>query len=211
MSILRRRSLLLLPVVLATCGGCQLIAFPFIAWGKEPTREVKAEYPYLRDKHVAVLVRAEMETLVEYPHVQYELADHIQVALEASVRGVTVVDPRKVVDFQRKNADWDRMDPAALGKDFDADRLVEIQLTQYTTRDPENPYLFRGHVAAVVNVYNVDYPNSAPAYTTDVRVAYPPNETANYGTDERDVRRAMMEAFAQEVAGKFYDREVKVK
>lgn len=192
-------------------GGCMALATPVLLWGEEPTRTVAAEYPYLADRKVCVVVRAELETLVEYPHVQFELADHVRAALEQHVPRIGVVEPRRVVDFQRQGADWERMDPAALGRRFGADRLVEIDLTQYTTREPESPYLYRGYIAAAVSVYNTDYPDSAPAYTTTVRVVYPPESAGAYGTSDREVRRATMEAFAEELAGRFYERKVKVK
>ncbi|MCK4341150.1 MAG: hypothetical protein KAY37_05430 [Phycisphaerae bacterium] len=201
---------LLLPLA-AGIAGCEAFAFGALMWGKEPTKNVAAEYPYLADKKVCLLVRAEMETLFEYPQVQWEVADHVRVTLEGSVRGLTTVDPRRVVDFQRRTADWEKMDPAGIGKRFGADRLLEIDLTQYTTREPESPHLYRGHISALVSVYNTDYPNSEPAYSKEVQTVYPPNSPGEWGTGDRAIRRATLEAFAQDVAGRFYDRKVKVK
>lgn len=208
----RRGALLgLLATCLAVTTGCHAIAFTTLMWGEEPTKKVPADYPYLSGEKICILVRAEMETLFEYPHVQWEVADHIRVALEANVRGLTVVNPRTVTDYQRQNARWDREDPAAIGRRFNADRILDINLTQYTTREPESPHLYRGYIAGVVSVYDVDYPDSQPTYTTDVQTVYPENSPGQWGISERDIRMATMEAFAQDVAGKFYERTVKVK
>lgn len=199
----------LLPL-LAASPGCKLVAFPHLMWSQEPTRTIPADYPYLVDKSVCLVVRAEMETLVEYPHVQFEVADHVQTTLTTHVAGVKVVDARKVVDYQRQRADWEKMDPADLGQHFDAQRLIEIELTQYTTREPESPYLHRGYITATLNVYNTDFPDSAPAISMEVHTVFPPDGPGEWGTSDSDIRRAAMEAFAEQVAGKFYDRKVKV-
>ncbi len=200
---------LLLLAATATLG-CRALALPILLWGKEPTKTVEAEYPYLADKRVALVVRADMETLVENPHVHHELADHVRVALERHVEALSTVEPAKVARYQRENADWETTDPATLGKRFFCDRLIEIVLTQYTTREPESPYLHRGYITALVNIYNTSYPNSAPAFSTEVRVVYPPEGPGEWGQGDREIRRATMEAFGEELAGRFYDREVKV-
>jgi hypothetical protein len=41
-------------------------------------------------------------------------------------------------------------------------------------------------------------------------VAYPPNSAGQWGSDDQAIRGATLEAFALELAGRFYDRRVKV-
>lgn len=201
----------LLLVLSATSGGCQLMAAPFLMWGKQPTKEVAAEYPYLRGKKVCLLVWADSETLIEYPQVQLELSEHAAEAIKPNVRGVSFTPNRKVVDLQRREPNWDRGDPAALGARFGADRTLLIELTQYTTREPESPHLYRGRIAANVKVYHTEYRECAPVFKTSVETVYPPDSVGQWGTDDAAIRKATMEAFAQDLAGKFYDRHVKVR
>ena len=197
---------------LALCaGGCQLIALPVVACGEEPTRKVVAEYPYLAGRKVCVLVWADAYTLFEYPDVQFQVAENLRVALSRYVRGISVVPNRQVVEYQSRQPDWERENPARIGERFGAERVVLVELTQYTTREPDAPHLYRGHMAANVKVYDPAYPDAEPTYKTAVEVAYPPDSIGQYGTSERDIRRAMMEAFAAEVAGRFYERREKVK
>lgn len=198
-------------------AGCQAMAFPFLMWGAEPTKDVPAEYPYLAGKKVAIFVWAEPDTLFEFPFVQLEVSEHVAAAFDEGFRTVKRLDPvvfvpnRNVVELQRRDPDWDRKDPAELGRHFAADRVLMIELTQYTTREPESTHLFRGRIAANVKVYDPAYPNALPAYKTTVEVAYPPESHGDWGTDDRGIRKATLELFASEVAGKFYDRRVKVK
>ncbi len=193
--------------VLVGIAGCRSLA---LFW-PEQTRTVAAEYPYLADKSVVILVRAPDEVLFEHPHVQWELADHVRVALEGKIRGVSIVEPRKVFDMQRADQSWRTQDPARLGRQFQADRLMEIDLLQYTTRDPDSPFLLRAHILAAVRVYNTEYTDAQPAYRTEVRTVYPPDGPGRWGSDERSIRAAAMERFAQDLAGRFYDRKVVVK
>ncbi len=200
---IRRACLLLLSLPLVT-AGCHALAL-FLP---EPTKTVKAEYPYLTDKKLCVVVRAPDEMVFEYPNLQLEIADHVRVAFEGNVRGLSLVEPKKIVDFQRSDPAWETMDPAALGKKFEADRVLEIDLTQYSTREPDSPYLYRGHITAAVRIYNTEYPNTQHAYESEVRTVYPPDGPGKYGTNDRVIRGAMLDAFGQDVAAKFYDRKV---
>jgi hypothetical protein len=198
-------------VLSAAIGGCKLFAAPFLMWGQEPTKEVPAEYPHLQGKKVCLLVWADSETLTEYPWVQLELSEHVAQAIKPNVPGVSFTPTDKVVDLQRREPNWDREDPAALGARFGADRVLLIELTQYTTREPESPHLYRGRIAANAKVYHTGYRNSAPVFKTSIETVYPPESVGEWGTDDAAIRKATMEAFALDLAGKFYDRRVKVR
>lgn len=191
--------------------GCQAVAAPWIIFGEEPTRFVPAEYPHLSGKTSAIFVWADHDTLFQYPHVQFELASFVEAALRAAVKDAKLVAARKSVDFQRQNPDWDRMHPARLAARLGADRALMIELTQYTTREPESPHVYRGHVAANVKVYDSMYPDAVPAYRSEIAIAYPPDGPGAWGVSDDEVRRESMKVFADELAGKFHDRRVKVK
>lgn len=196
--------------LLATATGCRLLAAPILMWGQEPTKEVPAEFPYLQGKKVCLAVWADSETLFEYPWVQLEVSEHVAKAIKPNVERVSFTPNRNVVELQQREVDWERTDPAVLGKRFGAERVLMIELTQYTTREPESPHLYRGRIAANVKVYDTGYPRSAPVFKTSVETVYPPESVGQWGTDDRAIRKATMEAFAAELAGKFYDRRVKV-
>ena len=195
-------------LALAVCG-CRLAALPWLMWGEEPKQDKPAEYPHLGGKTVAILVWADMNTRFEYPHVQLEVSSFVEQAMQA-VPGVRVVPPRQVVDLQNRDPDWDRTPPAKLAARVGADRAVLIELTQYTTREPDSPHLFRGYISANVKVYDASQPDAGETRTMTVSVVYPPDGPGAWGSDDA-FRRATMELFAEEVAGKFYDRKVKAR
>lgn len=201
-----RKLLPLAGLALPLLVGCRVLAL--LASGQD-TKTVPAEYPYLADKNVAIIVHAPDETIFEHPNVQWEVADHVRVGLESNIKGIQVVDTKRIFDFQRAERDWEKLDPAEIGKRFGADRVLEVDLTQYETREPESPHLYRGHMTADVRVFNADYPNSQHTYRAGIQTVFPPDGPGQYGGNDRDVRRATMEVFAEDVAGKFYDRKVK--
>lgn len=197
-------------ILLTALSGCKLLYVGAAMWGQEPTREVRAEYPYLAGKKLCTLIWADGDTLFQYPHLQLELAEFVNQALERNVAGLTLAPQRSVVEMQHREPEWRRTDPAELGKRFGADRVLMIELTQYTTREPESPHLHRGRIHASVKVYNTEYPNSRPAWQTTIETAYPPDTAGAWGSEESAIRKAVMEAFADDVARKFYDHKVKV-
>src|SRR5262245_14863357 len=122
------------------------MAYPWLVWGKEPTKPVPAEYANLAGKKVCFLVWADADTMFEFQHVQYELSEFVAAAMKGNVKGITFVPNRSVVDYQRNDGDWDRKPPAKIGARFDADRVLMIELTQYTTREPDSPHLYHAHI-----------------------------------------------------------------
>lgn len=197
-------------LTLLTCSaGCRIFAAPFLLFGEEPTEEVKAEWPHLPGKHIAVLIWADSNTRFEYPNVCLELAEHLRVAMEPHLVRASFVPVRDVVEYQRSNPDWDLEDPAALGARFRADRVLLVELTQYTTREPEATHLLRGSIASSIKVYDCGLPASEPLYRTTVETVFPEEGASTWGTNESDLRLSTMEAYSLKVARKFYDHKIK--
>lgn len=180
-------------------------------WAPEPTKPVPAEYPYLAGKKACVVVWAEPETLFEYPNVQLEISEFVGNALTRNVQGLTLTPNRQVAELQKKNRDWERVSPAKIGTHFGVERVIVIELAQYSMRDVENPHLLRGRINAAMKVYDTAYPDAGPSYKTSVDAAYPPDSPGKWGSDERGIRRGAMEAFAEAVSRKFFDHRVKAK
>lgn len=204
------RIALLLPLLVGA-SGCNLVALPWLLWGKKPTRNVPAEYPYLAGKSVCVAVWADSNTLFEYPFVQLELAEHLAAAIEPQIEQVSFVPARDVVDLQRSEPDWDREHESVIGARFRVDRVLRVDLTQYTTREPDSPHLMRGRIAASIKVFDSARPDASPLYRAMVESVYPENTSGEWGSDDRAIRKATLEAFAAKVARKFYDHNVEVK
>lgn len=201
-------------VAILACGaacaaGCKYVAAPFIMWGDEPTKSVQAEFTNLTGKRVAIVIWSDMDTLFEYPNVRLELSSYVERALKQAVKGIRIVPSREVIDLQNRNPDWEREDPAVLGEKLVAERVLVIELTQYTTRDSESPHLHRGQISANVKIYDVKYKDAAPVYKTEVSATYPEHGPGKFGATDARVRADAMDAFATKLANKFQDHKVK--
>ena len=192
-------------------AGCQAMAMPFLMWGEEPTKTVPAEFPHLEGKKVAILVWADNDTLFEFRNVQLELSEYVAAALKANIKKLDLVPNRSVIDYQRSDADWDRKPPAQVGANLGAQRVLMIELTQYTTREPDSPHLYRGRISANVKIYDTSVANSSPTYKSTIETIYPPGAAAECGSSDTSVRDAAMRGFAADVCGRFHDRKVKVR
>lgn len=199
-----------LVALLTFTSGCQWLAAPWLMWGPEPTKDVPAEYPYLADKRVAIVVWADNYTLLEYPFVRLEVSEHVREALKAGVRGIKLVSNQEVIARQDRDSNWDREHPSRLGERFKADRVIMVELSTYSTREADSPHLLRGRISANVKVYDTAYPDSAPAYKTVIETMYPEGQNAEWTVRESDLRKATMERFADALSAKFHDRKIKV-
>lgn len=211
-TLLRCWLTLLLGVSLTPLWGCaQLLVAGTIFSGLEPTRDVPAEYAGLAGTRVCILVWADTDTRFSYPYLLLEVASHIERALVAHVRNISVVPVRDVVDYQNRDLDWDRKSPAQIGRRFAAERVLLVELSEYTTREPDSPHLHRGYISAAVKVYDVSRGEAPPVYRKEIRVVHPSQGPGAWGYDDNRMRREVMEVFAEELAGRFFDRKVKVK
>lgn len=203
---------ILTPALLLT-ASCNLLT-P-LAIFVEPTKNVTAEFDKLPGKKVAILVWTEPATLFDYPHTRFELATYIGDKLYSELgqrqTGTTIVDPRDVEDFIQKSPAA-QLDPYAVGKKFDADYVIYLEVLQFQLRDAAAPQFLRGRIEASVSVHDVrgeastqrrfdlvtakcEYPDEAPIALT--------------ATNAPLVREATYRKFAETVARKFYEHTIK--
>ncbi|MBL8879926.1 MAG: hypothetical protein JNG88_12470 [Phycisphaerales bacterium] len=201
----------LLALLLAGClMGCQALAAPWILTGEEPTKRIKAEFPHLKNKKIAILVWADSDARFEYPFVRLEMAEHIKSELEARIDGVKFSSNRQIIEMQDRDPDWDRKPPAKIGQRLDAERVISIEVSQYSMREPESRHLLRGRIAAQVSIYDTSRPDSGHLYRTEVAIMHPEKSEGRWGNDEAAIRREAMEAFATALVKRFYDHDEKV-
>jgi hypothetical protein len=121
---------------LAVCGGCSWLT-PFIFLGQHKER-VPAEYDKLHGKRVAVAVWADQETLFDYPYVRMELGLHIADRLMSNLKDAKLADNRKIEDYMQRNL-ANAVDPIDVGKEFESEMVVYVELLDFQIRDPDSP------------------------------------------------------------------------
>lgn len=202
-------SVFLLPFLV---GGCNWLDFPiFVLFGK--THEsVKAEYPHLKGKRVAIVVAGLPAIDFEYPYARMDLALSAANLIEQEVKNVRFVPQETIEQFQLENLDWISMPMSEIGKKFVVDRIVYIELMQFTTTEPESVNLVRGRVWSQVSVYETDssLPNVS-VYESEIQIVYPEqgplpmSDTARIST-----QRQIIAQYALELSRKFYNHKRKI-
>lgn len=209
----RRRTpltLALLALVLVV-GGC----FPagYIAQGvaKGPKKvQVKARYLDLQNKKVAVMVAADEYTLFEFPQAQLAVARAVSSKIASGVPGVTLMAPQEVLDYQEKNPYWNASRYSELIQKLGVDRIVLIDLIEYRTHEPGNAHVWQGLISGEVGVIEADADDPDDfAFKTVVAAQYPENSTIGLlNSDDATVQLGMLQTFARDAAGLFFDHEI---
>ncbi len=194
--------------------SCNLLT-PIIFVG-EHRKRVFPEFDKLAHSRVAILVWTEAATLFDYPHVRYELASYIadKMDYEMSERKLEteVVDPRDVEDFLQKNLDA-QVDPQMVGRQFQADYVIYMEIIKFQIRDPAEPHFLQGKIQASVVVHDMRADRDQRQYyeLTEVKSFFPDSApvlmTAN---NSALIREATYRKFAEEVARKFYEHTIEL-
>ncbi len=205
--------------LLALGVGCHmacLVACQPAGWlagavaGGERTVDVAAEYRGLEQKKIAVLVAAPHTVLFEFPLAPLTVSRAVSGRLAADIPGATLSDPKQIVAFQRKNPQWLGVPTSQLIERLNVQRLVMIDLAEYSTHEPGNAHQFRGVVVAQISVTESggDRTNNA-AYSQVVSARYP--EESGLGLLEEDadtIKLGMIDLFSRRVSGLFHDHKV---
>jgi hypothetical protein len=213
----RKTLTILLLSALPALGGCQGLAFLgyMFAPGDDDAKKVDAQYKGL-DKHtLAIVIFADQKVQYEYPTAREHVAAAIAVRFADSevrdeIKGLRVINPDAVANYQRQNLHWDDLDKTQLGKALGADYVLFVSLVEFTTREPASVNLLQGLVTAEVALYKTDLPErDARVYKgADVRVVYPKNLAGGVpGYNDSYIREETVKEFAKKVVWKFYDHK----
>lgn len=204
----KRTQIIFIMIVAGSLSGCNLLV-PFIFVG-EHKRSVPAEFDKLAGKRTLVMVWAQQATLFDYPHVRLELSTYVADDIAAGVKGCDVVDPTAVEDYLRGDLQA-AMDPVGVGKHFDADYVVYLELLEFQIRSANTPDLVQGRIHASVVTFDLraEADETAQYTLSTVRVSYPENNPMLMSSrNALLVRRNTYEKFAETVARKFFKHKV---
>ncbi len=209
---MRRTKPTSLAAVALFAGSCNLLT-PLVFVG-DHKKKILAEFDKLPNSKVAVLVWADAATLFDYPHARFELAayvgDKLQTELAQRKQPIELVDARDVEDFLQKNLGA-RIDPQKVGRHFDVDYMVFVEMLGFQIRDSQQPQLLQGRLEAAVAVQDVRAEGGRGQRfdLVSVRVVYPhESPVLMSASNSQLVRESAYRKFAEEVARKFYDYTV---
>ncbi len=191
-------------LLLTSLVGCNLL-IPVVLM-QEHKRKVPAEFSRLEGKKTLVTIWAPPETLFDYPRVRLELTSFIADKLKAQVKDIRMVEPMKVEDHIQRSLHADT-DPARLGRQFEADMVVYLELLEFQIRDPHVPDLVQARIRASVQVRDLTADPDEPQFyeLTPASIVEPENgPQLMTQANVVQIRRAAYAKFAEAVARKFY-------
>jgi hypothetical protein len=215
---MRKKSQWRLAALVAVAGllavgaaGCQwLFAWAFAE--RHPTKTVKAEY-VLEAERLVVVPYAGTETLFNHRTAPLQVSADIAAYAMANLRNhvKSVVHPLAVIQWQEQNVEWPNMSLEEIGKAFQADAVLYVELESYSLLEEGSANLYRGHVRGRVQVAKMGAAHN-PVYETTVEVLFPQDHPVGItGTSEAMISQNTDALFAEEVVAKFYDRTMEDK
>ena len=149
--------------------GCNLFYLPILLFGPEPT--IPAEMKQIGSKekreqlNLLVLTYAGPETRPEFIKFDRDLAaviaNEMRETYKSNGEHVKVISTSKVEKFKQEHQNWQTMEPAEIGKRFDADWVVYVEVDNDTLSLYERGSareLFRAHADYSVTLINVHDP-----------------------------------------------------
>lgn len=195
--------------MLPMLASCNLLT-PLAVMGVQRKR-IPPEFDKLAGTRVVIQVWTDPSTLFDYPYARLELATYLGDKLHSEMgqrnMAVEVIDSREVEDFLQRNPDA-RINPAALGKKFEANYVIYVEVAGFQIRDPGEPQFLRGRINASVSVHDVaaDARDARRYELTPVEAVYPEDQPVLINaTNSPLVREATYRKFAEMVARKFYE------
>ncbi len=174
--------------------------------------DVEARYLGLDNQSVAVLVSADEYILAQYPNADLSVCSAVTRKIAANVPGVTVTGPAQVMTFQQSNPYWSTLPFDELVAKLNVQRIVLIDLIEYRTHEPGNAHVWQGLVSANVGVIEADAADpDRMAINETVSAKFPENSDIGLlNTDDQTVELGMLQLFARDASGLFYDHQIEV-
>lgn len=198
------QSIRLLPAMLTmllALSGCQVAGW--VAHGLTPEEGpevIEPEYQGLIGKTVAVMVAVDERSTS--PVAARRICEHVTSRLGSEVRDIRVVDSRQIVKFMRENPDWIATPYGDLVREMKVDRIVHIDVAQFTTHEAGNKELWQGSLIARVGIIEADAKDPHKfAYVTNQQVQYPSDQPIGMlRSNEETIQTGLLNAFTDRLA-----------
>lgn len=155
----RRASLLIVLTLvgMVSFSGCDPRTLVYFLQPWEPT--VPAPGPSLKGKRVVVVTSAVSSAKGEYLAIDRELTREVCQILTRDGKKIDVVAPEKVWTWVEGHPQW--TDPGELGKAFDADIVIFLELEAFQLQSPADINVYQGLAKTHIMVTELAYPTNS--------------------------------------------------
>jgi hypothetical protein len=108
------------------------------------------------------------------------LAEEIRRLSEENKEKVTVIKPNKVEQYKSRHPNWQTLELATVGHDFNADYVINLEINKLSLYEPKaNQQIFRGQTEILVSVVDMKNPDEVQSREFNDRY---PSEAGGYMT-----------------------------
>jgi hypothetical protein len=208
-------ALALLPLASSGCGAVGAVAYKL----QGPT-VVKPAYNGFKGQTVAVMAWADRDLRIEHSALQLDVSQGVYEKLRKSQRNGAdelagtkfprAAAPDAMVRFLYDNPRYDGDSIPEIAPQLGVNRLIYLEVEDFSTQSEEVPELFRGHLSALLRVIEVAPDGTAKvAFQDRVQAVWPEGGPSEGRPDlgERVTYIGTLEAFTTAVAQKFISYE----
>jgi hypothetical protein len=193
-------------------AGCSV--FAFIGAGRQAMEdqmliEKPADYS-LEGLTVAVVINTDLSLLYEHQGIADVIAEGVAGRIAMYAKDVTVLHPSVVAQWQFNTPQWPAMPSTEIAKLLQVDRVIYIDLHNYSLTPPGNQWLWEGYCSATIGIIEADsYEDDGFADMYDIQASFPkkPNYLAREEADEGTIERGLLAEFIKKTAWLFYLHE----
>jgi hypothetical protein len=180
------------------CNPFTAIYFLFLL----PPPKVPAACGALEKQTVVVLAYAGRSAQFEYAGIDNDLAKGVVRELRENVKGIKLADPNEVRVWRDKHADFELAD---VGREFQATRVVYIEVEDFGLYEPQSTQLYRGSARVRVQVADMEK-NGEIVWETQVEPLFPGSRPIAASEMSRDRFRALyLKYLTRQVAHHFFE------
>jgi len=203
---------LALAAVCLIASGCTLmgaIGGMAASFKRTGSHNVTPKYTGLSEKSFAVIVAADRSIQADYPGIVSIITREVSKILSEHTAASGMLPPDEVLRYQSAHPDWFVKSPDDLVKVLGVDRVIYIDLRDFSLTDPGNPYIYNGVAGGTVQVYESESRVATEAaFTEAIRVQYPDQAGLSPQQVPRsDVLIELSRRFVERSAWLFYEHE----
>jgi hypothetical protein len=209
MSNCTRRGLLAAAAAgLVLTAGCDMASLAYFILPEQridPRMKQLASDDKEKPAKVVILTWGGLETRAEFIGADRQLSDllgqHLTKLAGETRQHLTVVPVRKVEEFKNAHPSWRSMDLAEIGRRFNADYVVYLEVRSLSLREPGmGDMLVRGRITLNVQLADVRRPDDSPAQDTFSSV-FPGEARGPIEVENMAQKMQFRQAFLNHVAG----------
>jgi hypothetical protein len=154
---------------LSALSGCQLMGFQEEVSG----HAVDAQYKGLPNKSLAIVIYADQSTTNEFPATREELSAFVSNKLRENLATTKLLDYHEVMNWQDETINWFGLTEKQIGTHFGVDRVLYIEVLDYSVAQKGGVGDLQGHLRANCKVYETDTPGNDAAWSSVLDVSFP--------------------------------------